>query len=250
MNTAKFSFSANQIPKTLDLTEAFFERWLPVTCPNKFISGVNADAKISKKIQTEDELSGALNWALEGLKRLLANGKFTTSRTAAEVQTLWEESSESVASFNSKCLAADTDSEIIKKELHYTYNRYCSFRKFVAEGIISFGRTFPPKLSYEIAETQPTIKGKREHAWKGVKLLCGACPNYVENLDEDKRCTGCTGYMGTLYRDGYGTKITQAKLIETSSASSASRAGAKSPESEKPPEGHGKPVEPARAREC
>jgi putative DNA primase/helicase len=234
VNTAKLSYSANLIPKTSDLTEAFFERWLPVTCPNKFIAGENADPHILKKIITEDELSGLLNWSLKGLKRILKNGLFTNSKTAAEVQTLWEEASDSITSFANKCVSQDTNQEIIKRELHLIYCNYCNSRKFVSEGVIAFGRAIGPKLSFEIKETQPTIEKKRVECWKGIKMNCPNCPTFVDNLPETDSCRGCRGCRGCLYLDSVGRKKLQTSLVETNPASGASGAG----EVEKPEEQH------------
>jgi phage/plasmid-associated DNA primase len=68
-NYAKLIFSANQIPKSPEDTDAFFRRWEIINFPNQFLQ--NADKKIMKKLTISEELSGFLNFAINGLKRLL-----------------------------------------------------------------------------------------------------------------------------------------------------------------------------------
>ena len=81
-NIAKLWFSANEIPETLDDTIALFRRWILLVCSNIFARD-KCDSHILKKLMTPTELSGFLNYALEGLKRLLTNRHFsTTARTA------------------------------------------------------------------------------------------------------------------------------------------------------------------------
>src|SRR5208283_1235105 len=73
INHAKLIFSTNRIPEvTDDDSTAFFRRWLPITFPQTF-SGEKEDRNLLQKLTTEEELSGFLNWALQGLSRLHVN---------------------------------------------------------------------------------------------------------------------------------------------------------------------------------
>ena len=44
------------------------------------------DPFLRKKLWTNEEMSGILNWALEGLYKLLDNGKFSYTKTPEEVK--------------------------------------------------------------------------------------------------------------------------------------------------------------------
>ena len=57
-------------------TLAYVRRWKIFNCINIFV-GEKADIKILEKLTTPTELIGFLNWILEGLKRLLTNGRFS-----------------------------------------------------------------------------------------------------------------------------------------------------------------------------
>ena len=53
---------------------------------NKVFTEENADPNIIEKLTTEDELSGLLNWSLEGLNRLIERGHFLQTKTTEEMR--------------------------------------------------------------------------------------------------------------------------------------------------------------------
>src|SRR5208283_2759033 len=70
VNYAKLIFSANKPPKVTDEDSyAFWRRWILIEFPNQF-GDDKKDPEILNKLTAEAELSGLLNWALEGLARL------------------------------------------------------------------------------------------------------------------------------------------------------------------------------------
>ncbi|MEM3581246.1 MAG: hypothetical protein QXQ64_08335 [Candidatus Bathyarchaeia archaeon] len=78
-NTTKFIISMDKNtkkPRPLD----FKEHFLIVPFPHE-ISGAEEDRRILEKLTTPEELSGFLNWSIEGLQRLMDNG-FVFSSTA------------------------------------------------------------------------------------------------------------------------------------------------------------------------
>lgn len=74
-NRAKLMFSANTLPASRDETRGFWRRWLIIEfC---FCFDGREDTDLDSKLQTEKELSGLLNMALEALKRLISLKKFS-----------------------------------------------------------------------------------------------------------------------------------------------------------------------------
>jgi len=117
VNYAKLMFSANKVPESpFDNSEAFFRRWIIIVFPNVF-TGEDADPQILDKLTTEEELSGLLNLALTGLKRLLKNGVFSHSKTTEEIKEDYIRKSSPIAAFAMDCLETDSDAFIVKKEL-------------------------------------------------------------------------------------------------------------------------------------
>ncbi len=74
---AKMLFCLNELPKTNDISNGFYRRFLiapfQIQIPKSRI-----DPELSKKI-IASELPGIINWALEGRKRLVTNKRFTES---------------------------------------------------------------------------------------------------------------------------------------------------------------------------
>jgi putative DNA primase/helicase len=83
VNTARLVFSANTLPASADLTDGFYRRWIIIRFPNTFPSGTS-DPNLIEKLTSEMELSGLLNKALEGLKRLYHNKQFTVSTSVVQ----------------------------------------------------------------------------------------------------------------------------------------------------------------------
>lgn len=123
-NYAKFIFSANKLPESPDKTYAFYRRWILISFPNTF-TGDKCDANILEKISTEEELSGLLNWALEGLERLLDKGDFSYNRTVEEVAEQYETLSDPVYAFVKEFLKETVGGGIAKEDVWDKYVKWC-----------------------------------------------------------------------------------------------------------------------------
>jgi putative DNA primase/helicase len=100
-NTAKLVFSANVLPEgTQD--KAFYRRWVLINFPNNF-EGENADKSLITKLQTPEELSGFLNLALDGLKRVRENETFSNEKSIEATQKEYEFNSNPIAAFMDEC---------------------------------------------------------------------------------------------------------------------------------------------------
>lgn len=74
-NSAKLIFSANKIPKSEDTSYAYYRRWVIIPF-HRVIEGADDDTGLIDKLTTERELSGILNIALVGLRKLIKEGGF------------------------------------------------------------------------------------------------------------------------------------------------------------------------------
>jgi len=84
VSNAKLWFSANKLPVVEDDSDAFWQRVMLIKFTNQF--GVNKtdkepDLNLYSKLITPEEMSGILNFALEGLSRLRKNRVFTYNKT-------------------------------------------------------------------------------------------------------------------------------------------------------------------------
>ncbi|MBN1279719.1 MAG: DNA primase [Chlorobiaceae bacterium] len=94
---AKLIFNANELPRDVEHTNAYFRRFLiipfTVTIPE-----AEQDKGLAGKI-IASELPGVLNWALEGLRRLLQQGRFSECDAARCAVDQYKRESDSVQMF-------------------------------------------------------------------------------------------------------------------------------------------------------
>jgi P4 family phage/plasmid primase-like protien len=119
---AKHAFSANQLPETDTDDEAFFRRILLVPFPDT-VPKAERDPALDDKLQ--DELPGILNWALEGLERLMMQGQFTGDRSPGETQRTWSRWGNSVDRFAELCIEEQAGGAIPKADLFSAYINFC-----------------------------------------------------------------------------------------------------------------------------
>ena len=94
-NNCKFIFNANKLPSNTENTEAYFRRFLIIPY-NETITDAEKDPELHTKI-VANELPGILNWAIEGLNRILKNKKFSECAAAKEALNTYKKESNSVA---------------------------------------------------------------------------------------------------------------------------------------------------------
>jgi putative DNA primase/helicase len=124
-NYAKLIFNTNQLPKSVEFTNAYFRRFIiipfQVTVPPD-----EQDPELAAKI-IDSELPGILNWVLNGLSNLLKNKKFTTSELAEHMLKSYESESDSVSSFIRETnYVADPLAHYLLKDLYFEYRIFCS----------------------------------------------------------------------------------------------------------------------------
>ena len=114
-NAAKLGFSANNLPEG-PKDPAWYERLCLIECLNKFRGTEKEDKHLIDKLTTDTELSGFLNLALEGLKKLIKNDKFSYNKTFEETEKEYSLNSNPVAFFmeeRTERSTADIDSTML-----------------------------------------------------------------------------------------------------------------------------------------
>lgn len=129
-NYAKLVFSCNKVPESPDDTTAFFRRWVIINFPNQFLEGdLKTDPNILKKLTIPSELSGFFNWAIEGLKRLLQNGKFSNAKSVEETREQYIRASDPVKAFAMDRIEFKAGSVITKDQVYKAFIEYCEKMK-------------------------------------------------------------------------------------------------------------------------
>lgn len=124
-NYAKLIFNCNELPADVEHNHAYFRRFLivpfSVTIPDH-----EQDKQLAAKI-IESELSGVFNWVLDGLRRLLEQGKFTNAEAVNKQTEAYKYQSDSVRLFlDEDSYITDSERYTILKDLYRQYRTYCS----------------------------------------------------------------------------------------------------------------------------
>ena len=174
VNQAKLLFSANQIPPTRDLSDAYFRRWVIISF-NQVIPPERRDPRLLEKLATPEELSGLLNLLLKALRRALRRGCLGYARSTEEVRQEYLRRSDPEAFFVQSCLAADSGWGVEKKVLYRMFQDFCREWKLTPLSDETFHRRLPGLMG-GLSEIRPRFpprqlgeKGRRERVWAGIK---------------------------------------------------------------------------------
>jgi putative DNA primase/helicase len=127
-NSCKLTFACNEPPIIRDQSDAVKIRLFALDFPFQFVKANNGEElKPGQKIAREREeihsellaeMPGILNWAIEGLKRLMANKwKFSFSKSTEDIWKFYERRSNPVAAFiEEKLELTDNETDVTFKE--------------------------------------------------------------------------------------------------------------------------------------
>jgi len=186
-NKAKLIFSCNNLPSSKDNSRGFWDRWILINFPYRFehqevIDTLNEEEKenvklrensIVEKITTEKELSGVLNWALEGLNRLLKQGHFTLTKSTKDVRERWIRTADSFAAFCEDKIEEDYGAMIKKSDLKRAYHNYCKFNKIQAVSDVKIKNYLTKELGAYSSRCQIFNEGQI-YIWQGIKFSQGS----------------------------------------------------------------------------
>jgi putative DNA primase/helicase len=132
INYAKLTFACNKIPiiKTDTDDEAYWDRLMIFDFENIFKKDdKNTNPYKIDELKTKNELSGLLNWAIEGLERLQKQKYFSYRRNWEENRRIMLGEASSIARFANECLINDIESWISNEELFEKYVLFCRLNK-------------------------------------------------------------------------------------------------------------------------
>jgi len=174
-NYAKMIFAANTLPQTTDNSDGFWDRWIIIDFMYKFVDKPTEphhkkiDTAILDKIITERELSGLLNWALDGLDRLLKQKCFTNNTSTNEIRKTWFRKSSSFSAFIEDMIEKDfaPDSYITASALSSAYSRYCMQHELTPETAQKITKHMN---RFGSQKSRKKIEGDYEYIWINAKF--------------------------------------------------------------------------------
>lgn len=115
--------NANELGKEVEITDGFFRRYL-IFPFNVKISVERQDKELASTI-IKSELSGILNWVIEGLQRLVFQQRFTETVEMTEALKQYIEDSDSVRQFVLDQNFSQSERPYALKGLYRKYAEYC-----------------------------------------------------------------------------------------------------------------------------
>jgi len=169
--TGKHLYAANEVPdvNVPDDDEAFWRRWLLIEFPNHY-PPTERDPDLRDDLTTDAALSGVLNWAIAGWKRLLEQGHFTNEDHYAHAKReRWQAWGESVDKFISECVERDPNADrLTTQDAHRRYTAWC--REHGYDTVSQ--REFTNTLKNEDVDYRDSIRidGKVQRGYKALGL--------------------------------------------------------------------------------
>jgi len=166
----KLVFSTNKLPPVReDEVDAFFKRWIIVEFPYEFEDDPAKRKQILAECTSEEEKSGILNWALEGLRRLLKSGKFTADEgDSAKIRDRWMRETNPAYDFLTTHVERDPTGAIMKKNL---WTRYLTWREEQGLPTIERQNEFSQLVQalFRAESKRVRIQGELHHVWVGIR---------------------------------------------------------------------------------
>ena len=162
---AKLVFSANEIPRSADITEGFYRRWIIIPFEKKFVPGT-ADTDLSRKLTTPTALSTLLNFAIEGLRRLKQNNGFTESETVRKMLDQYRLENDNVLRFVDECCVLEEGKTCLTTDLFTSYQKWCKESGYKPFGKVNFHKRLDERFKF--AKTR--VKGETCLRWVGITL--------------------------------------------------------------------------------
>ncbi|WP_372367710.1 phage/plasmid primase, P4 family [Candidatus Uabimicrobium sp. HlEnr_7] len=167
----RYIFAANDYIPSRDKGNSFFRR-IDIITFSRIFSEAERDEDLAQKI-IDSELSGILNWALEGLKRLRENNwKMTNSDEMKTSLVEFQEDSNPVLQFIQNCCTVEDKVYTPCASLYKAYNEWCKENNYKPKTSARFGRELK-KLA--TSENWPVERKQKSKGWsyQGVRLNPG-----------------------------------------------------------------------------
>jgi len=206
LNTAKMWFSCNEFPQTTEDTLAYVRRWKIFNCINSFI-GEKADPKILDKITTSEEISGFFNWILEGLKRLLTNGRFSLNETEESLRENILKLSNPTKAFLEKTIEESTDTKdfIKESELYADFVSFCDKENLPTVRKSQFTQALKEHIP-KVKQTKQRFLKDIIPVYQFIKRIVPSVPTTLsdaEKTQENLKINSEVGTTGTKYCADY-----------------------------------------------
>ena len=163
--TGKMLLTANTMPSFVDESGALANRFLSFPFIKSFFG--KEDKSLPAKLAAER--AGIFNWAIEGLKQLIAQGYFTEAEASIEMVEDMKRDFFPLADFCDDVCEINNDAQITSNELYKAYQYHCSQRDLHHLSHIKFTKHL--KSSYlPITHGRMKSVGKQVRGFYGIRI--------------------------------------------------------------------------------
>lgn len=168
-NTAFIIFTMNVFPDFLEADDALYERILINVFGKKYGGNGTPNRRLLSELTTPEELSGILNWGLEGLKRLHdRGGGFNATMDAEQTRSFYEALSDPTKAWVKDRIDEDLGAECSRDELWFDFKQYCADRKLHLPSDQLFYKRL--RRLVRIENCRIGEKGRQKFGYRGIKL--------------------------------------------------------------------------------
>ena len=183
---AKLIFNVNEMPNSLDKSDAYNRRIYILPFPNRF-EGKAEDTQLGKKLTTSEELSGIFNVCMIALRKIhKTNAIFLTEKTIDERREKYERAINPIVSFFTDAVLPESlaNRYITKTDFYDGYIKCCEKYKLPPEKYNQFCKKVKKmhrsEIDFEITEGRLEIKGEKVAYWRGITLIPEYNPNSLQ----------------------------------------------------------------------
>lgn len=168
----KLIVGANELPRIADKTHGFYDRLIILPYNVSFVGREDRDLK--PKLVAE--ISGILNWALEGRRRLYEYGRFSVDKTLQGLVTELKRENNPIEIFIDENVRVHEDAYTSKKEMYDEYMAWCKESGHRALSRVKFGKELFRVFKVQTAKDERTTDAKRIPIWPRLYLVKNGSP--------------------------------------------------------------------------
>ncbi|MFO0836895.1 MAG: phage/plasmid primase, P4 family [Phycisphaerae bacterium] len=168
----RFTIGVNELPHFGDAAGALGSRLLILPYRNSYVG--REDRKLEEKLAAE--IPGTINWSLEGLRRLRAQGRFTEPGISAEVRRDFERLSSPVAAFLQDCCVMNAKASADRDVLWDAWKAWCERNGHHSGGRDRFGNRLRLLVPGLLRSQPRRPDGTRGNTYTGIRLRVEGTP--------------------------------------------------------------------------
>ena len=167
-------FSTNALPDVKNPPDQFYNRWILIDMPYRFVPVPDETKDFEKPripehvlepvLHEQDELDFVFTWGMAGLKRLLEKGHYTESNSTQAIKSRWITKTDSLHAFVNAMVEENAGSRIRKSIFKSEYLSWCGSNGMFAQSDAYIGKNLPRFI--------PTkwVDGKPERLWTDISI--------------------------------------------------------------------------------